>query len=79
LQHGGILLAQSPYTPLLPGIQELTGRRLTPEETIAAILREFARETGLRLEPTDWTATEQASINRLVTEKYSQESWNRKR
>src|SRR5204863_8028098 len=37
MQHGGILLAGSRYTPALPGILELTGRQLSLAEICATI------------------------------------------
>jgi lipoyl(octanoyl) transferase len=80
LQHGAILLAQSPYTPALPGLQELAGfdpRRL--DELRTALLDAFSNETGWRLEPADWTATERATAAELADTKYRQASWNRKR
>src|SRR5438445_839979 len=62
LQHGAILLATSPHAPALPGIRELTGRSLRPEEIILALEREFAAHTGLRLTVGDWTITERQRL-----------------
>ncbi len=80
LQHGAILLARSPFTPALPGLQELAGfdpRRV--EELQAALLDAFAHETGWQLESTDWSAAERATAATLAETKYRQASWNRKR
>jgi lipoyl(octanoyl) transferase len=79
VQHGGLLLAQSPYTPELPGIRELTGRTLAVEETCAAIGRALACETGWQLVLGDWAAGEAARVEELVAEKYSRREWNDKR
>jgi lipoate-protein ligase A len=79
LQHGGLLLAQSPYTPELPGIRELTGRALAVEETCSAVARALARETGWQLVPGDWTAGEAARGEELVAGKYGRREWNEKR
>ncbi|HXG08971.1 MAG TPA: biotin/lipoate A/B protein ligase family protein [Gemmataceae bacterium] len=79
MQHGAILLAGSPYTPSLPGIRELTGRTLTVEETEAAVLRQFARETGWDLVASNWGPDEQRRIEELAVGKYGQDAWNRKR
>src|SRR5262249_46223745 len=54
MQHGGILLATSPYTPILPGIRELSGRDLSSEELCAAAAEEFQRETGWELATEEW-------------------------
>ena len=79
LQHGAILLATGPHAPTLPGIRELTGRSLRPEEIIPAFEREFAAHTGLRLTVGVWTITERQRLEELVQMKYRQSSWNQKR
>lgn len=80
LQHGALLLAQSPYTPALPGLHELTGFDLQRvEELKAAVCSAFARETGWSLEPGAWTDAERAGMTELAETKYRQVSWNLKR
>ncbi len=79
LQHGAILLAQSPFTPELPGILELTGRRLTTEEVCTAVRRRFESETGWELRDRDFTAEERRAIAELEVGKYGTDAWNRKR
>ncbi|HZT79572.1 MAG TPA: lipoate--protein ligase family protein [Gemmataceae bacterium] len=79
MQHGAILLEQSPHTPSLPGIRELTGRRLAAEEVAAAVAEELARQTGWDLAPGEWTAGEQRRVEELVATRYGQDAWNRKR
>lgn len=79
LQHGAILLAQSPHTPSLPGIRELIDRELTVEETCQAIRDEFVQWSGWELAAADWTTPEQRLIDELATTKYTREAWNRKR
>lgn len=79
MQHGSILLAQSPYTPSLPGIRELTGRTITTEEVSSAVLNRLTEHTGWQLEPEELSATERASVVDRATQKYSQPGWNCKR
>jgi lipoate-protein ligase A len=79
LQHGGILLAQSPATPALPGITELAGRQLAARDVQAAVIAQFARDTGWPLEPGDWTEDEHQRIAELAAAKYTRSSWNQKR
>jgi lipoate-protein ligase A len=80
LQHGGILLAQSPYTPDLPGLAELCA---VPVDFFAglesAIAMAFAVETGWRVEKSDWTESETARRSELILRKYESDSWNAKR
>jgi lipoate-protein ligase A len=79
LQHGGILLAASPFTPELPGIRELSGQSLSPEQVQAAFLDSLVRDTGWRLVPSDWSAAELLHVEQLRRDRYTQDAWNRKR
>jgi lipoate-protein ligase A len=79
LQHGAVLLAASPHARVLPGILELSGQRLAAAEVCAAVVGEFARATGWRLNAGTWTARERQRIEELAEGKYRQEAWNRKR
>jgi lipoate-protein ligase A len=79
LQHGGILLAQSPCTPSLLGIRELTGRNLKVELLCTAVQRAFERDTGWILVPQDVTADERLRDVELVETRYGHTEWNEKR
>jgi lipoate-protein ligase A len=79
LQHGGILLAASPFTPSLPGIRELTGLDIAPEALSTVVSEQFTRQTGWDLQPADWNSAERACIEELIAGKYTQPAWNSKR
>jgi lipoate-protein ligase A len=79
LQHGSVLLAQSPHTPALPGLRELTGVEPGPGRVAAAVLDAFRRNTGWRMEPGEWTPEERRRIEELAVGKYTQDTWNHKR
>jgi lipoate-protein ligase A len=79
LQHGGILLRQSPHTPELPGIAELTGRDLAAEELEAAVLGALRESTEWRVESGAWTEGEEALRSVQVATRYTQAAWNEKR
>jgi len=79
LQHGAILLASSPWTPILPGILELTACRLSAEAVAKAVVRRFVPRTGWTLAPGDLTAEERQTVSDLTQNKYAADAWNRKR
>ncbi len=79
MQHGSILLARSPHTPSLPGILELSGQKLAPEELCQAVVEAFQAETGWRLEPAELSGPDRARIAERVGTKYGHPSWNEKR
>jgi lipoate-protein ligase A len=81
LQHGAILLAQSPFTPSLPGFRELAEIDWPTSKAAArdAILMAFGREAGWDLDATNWTDVERQRIGELAPGKYSSPTWNEKR
>ena len=79
LQHGAVLLAASRYTPVLPGVAELCGYRISAMEVADAVKGCFIRRTGWRLQAGAWTEDELRRISGLAADKYSQSAWNDKR
>jgi lipoate-protein ligase A len=79
MQHGGLILAASPFAPELPGLRELTAHCLGAAETVAAIGGAFAQETGWALTSSDWTDEERERVEGLVREKYATAAWNDRR
>ncbi len=80
MQHGGILLRQSPFTPSLPGILELTGVDVKPFDLRTAIIGQLKRLLGWCFDlPEDWTEAEREAIEVLTRIRYSSDSWNWKR
>jgi lipoate-protein ligase A len=79
MQHGGILLAQSRFTPSLPGIHELSGLDVDVAQLCAALVDHLKRRSGWRIEPGDWTAEETRTCGELVIARYANEMWNHKR
>jgi lipoate-protein ligase A len=79
MQHGSILLRMSPHTPTLPGIRELSGVDISPNDLVSGLLESFQRMTSWTLVPGDWTETERSRVAELAQTKYRQDSWNAKR
>jgi lipoate-protein ligase A len=79
LQHGGILLSASPFTPELLGITELAAVRLEAAQVARTIRDEFAADTGWDTEEGTMTTEERAAAEELAARKYCQSAWNDKR
>lgn len=79
LQHGSILLATSPYAPTLPGIAELAGKYIHPQNLAAAISKGFLTETKWVFKPTTWSHDDQTAIRATIATKYGNAEWTRKR
>lgn len=79
LQHGGILLEQSPHTPELPGLRELSQITISPTELAQALQREFADQLGWQLVFEDWSESERESIANLQSTRYAHPAWTFKR
>jgi lipoate-protein ligase A len=79
MQHGAILLAASPHAPELPGVAELSGRTLSPDDVGRAVVESLARATGGKVCPGEFTPGEKGRAQELVRTKYGHPAWNEKR
>jgi lipoate-protein ligase A len=79
LQHGGILLRQSPYTPQLPGINDLSARRITPEELQQPVASAFTEATGWHLAPQPFRPSEEQRAGQIRQQRYLSPEWNERR
>lgn len=79
LQHGGILLSQSEYTPTLPGIRELSGEELSASVLKDRITEALFVQTGWQLLDERWSDSETRQIQEIRVRKYNSEAWNYKR
>jgi lipoate-protein ligase A len=79
LQHGSLLLAASPNAPELPGIAELTGRKLDPKSLIDLWGQEICKRLDLTPAIDKPTEVELAGVRSLALEKYDTARWNQRR
>lgn len=79
LQHGSILLGRSDAAPELPGIEEVSGVRLSPADLAAAWQPQLAAALHLVWQPQRLTATELDAVRSLAVEKYDTGGWNLRR
>ena len=79
MQHGSILLRQSPATPDLPGIAEVTAVAIEESALVRAVVAELAAQTGWTFEPGDWTDEVRRAAAEIEREKYGTTGWNQKR
>jgi lipoate-protein ligase A len=79
LQHGAVMLAQSPFTPELPGIRELVGLEIEPMACGDAMERAFAEETGWVVREDGWTDREAQAVEESFLTKYANPQWTAKR
>lgn len=79
MQHGGILLAASPFTPSLPGIRELSGVAIDGEELANAVVRYLRRQTGWKVQLKPWMEEEKRLVEERVRDRYGSAPWNSKR
>ncbi|MCS7305659.1 MAG: hypothetical protein NZ602_11210 [Thermoguttaceae bacterium] len=79
LQHGSILLAQSHSAPELPGLQELLGRWVSPEELSEIWLLRLEEKLGWHWKTDSLTPQELEKVKLLVQTKYGAQSWTERR
>ena len=79
LLHGGILLAASPAAPELPGVFELTGRRLAPDELIDAWRPGWETLLQEPLEQDAVSDAERAAAQRIEESVFANDEWTLRR
>ena len=79
IQHGGILLAQSIYTPSLPGILELSGIKLCPEKLAETIVNECRQALAWNFNSSTWSTEEEARIQHFVELRFANPDWTNNR
>ncbi len=79
LQHGSLLMARSPHAPELPGILELTGKKLEREPVVETWVRHIAAGLGLELASGKLSELELDRVRTLTLEKYSGFGWTERR
>jgi lipoate-protein ligase A len=79
MQHGSILLRQSPHTRSLPGVLELAGVAITGEVLRRAIIAELASATGWDFVAATWSDDDLRHRAEIAHAKYSSVTWNLKR
>jgi hypothetical protein len=79
LQHGSVLLAASSAAPELPGLNDLGGGTLTPEDLVRPLGEKLASSLQLHLEDQPLNPDLLRTAQRLQAEKYSHPSWTRRR
>lgn len=79
LQHGALLLGQSPAAPELKGVADLTGEADDPQAWSNLIAGPLCRALGLAPVAGDLPEGFGESVERLRQTVYSRESWNKRR
>jgi lipoate-protein ligase A len=79
LQHGAVLYGTSRYTPLVPGIDQLTGIALSTAQICAGVQKHWQLTEGGPLLAGALTPAEVERAAVLVREKYASDRWNHRR
>jgi lipoate-protein ligase A len=79
LQHGSLLLARSAHAPELPGLREITGKKLEHEPLVKVWTAEIAARLRLQLAKAGLTELELDAARTLTLEKYSGFAWTERR
>ena len=79
LQHGSILLSQSPAAPELPGVNELENKSISPEELQTKLLDHIARNFELEFESGELSASERIKSDEIQRNRFQSDGWTAKR
>ncbi len=79
LQHGSVLLQQSPAAPELPGIQELADRKFSTRSLIDLWTGALSQKLEISYASRTLTSEEYRLAQKTEQEKFAAESWTKKR
>lgn len=79
MQHGSVLLEQSPWTPELPGIKELGGTDFDVQSWVREIHLALESSLGLKFNPGTFSDRELSHANQLERENYTNRVWTARR
>ncbi|MFG0261511.1 MAG: biotin/lipoate A/B protein ligase family protein [Novipirellula sp. JB048] len=79
LQHGSLLLEVTPSAPELPGVVDLTSRRVPIEQLAVALTAAMAQAFQLEFEKYVLGAASRRRVQEIVSERFGQPAWNEKR
>jgi lipoate-protein ligase A len=79
LQHGSLLLARSPWTPELPGLEEVSRTAVPEGQMIRQWMNKLAARLVLSWRPDPLSDAERSEVARLAEEKYASPRWTQDR
>jgi len=75
LQHGSLLLAASRHAPEIPGVCELTGHAVAPEDLIRDFVEFTTKITGIDWEMSPDALCPQAELAEIVRDRFGDLQW----
>ncbi|HTN77493.1 MAG TPA: lipoate--protein ligase family protein [Pirellulaceae bacterium] len=79
LQHGSILLSESPRAPELPGIAEIAAHSLTTTDLLALWQPRLMARLDLEMVPGELSSTEQEQAREFLLGKFARPEWTLRR
>jgi lipoate-protein ligase A len=79
LQHGSVLLRQSPAAPELPGILEISGKSIEPQELMSAWLTRLVKPSDTDIQAESLPEEQRLRALELVETKYDNVIWTEHR
>jgi lipoate-protein ligase A len=79
LQHGSILLAQSPAAPELDGVKEITGKEISPHQLVETWLARLANALPITWQGGALSDEQRRRAEMLATQKYATTAWTESR
>jgi lipoate-protein ligase A len=79
LMHGSLLLERNPACAGAGSLSEVLGRAVSHEEAAAAVIEAAGRHWSVGFTQAEPTAAEIAATERLVSDRYANDAWTRRR
>jgi lipoate-protein ligase A len=75
LQHGSVLMQASALAPQLPGIADLTGRNLDPNDFVCRLTRQLGRTLGVRWVGDELSVRQRSRSRQIEVDRFATPQW----
>jgi len=79
LQHGSLLLNRSPAAPELPGLHDVTGLSVSPDQVATAVCAGLSDTIGIQLLEQNFPPELESKAAVLANNKYGSSAWTKRR
>ena len=79
MQHGSVLLDRSSWAPELPGIRQVAGKQMEPQQLADAWLDTMQSRWPIDWKTAELTASERQRVEVKIRQKFASRAWNHRR
>jgi lipoate-protein ligase A len=79
LQHGSLLIHNSPFAPQLPGVSDLLSKPLAVDQLIPIMVENLSERIGVDWRVDDLSEQEKSAAEKISSQRFSRSAWTGRR